>query len=43
VWYSYYTPGTIGQQYLGLTVTGGGGIGFEVGEYNEVYTKFKEK
>lgn len=42
VWYSYYTPETIGQQYLGLTVTGGGGIGFEVGEYDEVYTIFKD-
>lgn len=40
VWYSYYSPGTRGQEYLGFTITGGAGLGLEVGEYNEVWTEY---
>ena len=39
VWYSYYTPQTRGQEYMGLTVSGGAGLGVEIGEYNEVWTE----
>ncbi len=39
VWYSYYTPQTRGQDYMGMTVSGGAGLGVEIGEYNEVWTE----
>lgn len=40
VWYSYYSPGTRGQEYMGFTITGGAGLGLEIGEYNEVWTEY---
>lgn len=40
VWYSYYSPGTRGQEYLGFSIAGSVGFGFEIGEYNEVWTQY---
>jgi hypothetical protein len=40
VWYSYYSRGTRGQEYLGFSIAGSVGIGFEIGEYNEVWTQY---
>lgn len=43
VWSDYYTPkradGLNQPHFIGLTGTFGGGVGAEIGEYNEVYTK----
>ena len=40
VWYSYYSRGTRGQEYLGFSIAGSVGFGFEIGEYNEVWTQY---
>ncbi len=40
VWYSYYSRGTRGQEYLGFSIAGSVGAGFEIGEYNEVWTEY---
>lgn len=46
VWSDYYTPkrpgGSNQPQFQGFTATAGFGVGFEVGEYGEVYTSVKE-
>lgn len=43
VWSDYYTPkrpdGLNQPHLIGLSGTFGAGVGFEIGEYNEVYTK----
>lgn len=43
VWSDYYTPkrpgGSNQPHFVGFTYNGGVGLGVEVGEYNEVYTK----
>ena len=38
-WFNYYTPEDGQPRVIGLTGSGGLGHGFEIGEYNEVYTK----
>lgn len=39
VWYSYYDPQQGQERLAGLTLTGGIGLGAEIGEYNEVGTR----
>ncbi|MFK8049532.1 MAG: hypothetical protein AB8B81_13995 [Halioglobus sp.] len=48
IWSDYYTPkrsdGSNQPHFVGISITGGVGAGFEIGEYGEVYTEvYKEE